>query len=596
VADGIDYYFVYGPDLDEVVAGYRELTGRAPMMPRWALGLWQSRERYETARDSVDVLADFRRRRIPVDVMVQDWRYWKDDAWGSHELDPDRFPDPAAWIRTLHAANARVMISVWPKFYSGTKNFEELMERGFLYPETLRRPTTDWLGFVHSFYDAFDPRARRLFWSHLDRALFSLGVDAWWLDATEPELVGEGTAEALKATMHPTAMGSGARVANAYALASSQAVYEGQRSTSPDQRVFILTRSAFAGIQRYASATWSGDVAADWDSLRKQIPAGLNFALSGIPWWTTDIGGFAVRRRWAGKDPGPEAVEEWRELNTRWLQFATFTPLMRSHGQYPPREMWYFGNPGERAYDTQLAFDRLRYRMLPYTYSLAAGVSRLDGTIMRPLVMDFRDDPQVLGIGDQFLFGPALLVNPVHVRGATQREVYLPDGADWYDFWTGAFLAGGRRIAAPAPYESLPVYARAGSIVPMGPELQYTDEKPADPLTLWVYAGADAAFEIYEDDGVSYGYERGAFSTIPLRWDESSATLTIGVRHGSFPGMLGEREIRAVFVSPDAPVGHAPSVVGATTVAYAGDEVTVAAPWSPAMEGQGGRRRRGALE
>ncbi len=575
VGDGIDYYFVYGPELDEVIAGYRELTGRAPIMPRWALGLWQSRERYETAEDSIDALAEFRKRRIPIDVMVQDWRYWKEDSWGSHEFDAERFPDPEGWIRALHDNNARVMISVWPKFHTGTRNFEELKEKGLLYPETLKRPTTDWLGFVHTFYDAFNPDARRLFWNQINRELFSKGIDAWWMDATEPELVGEGTSGALKATMNPTARGSGARMANAFALVNSQAVHDGQRSVSPDQRVFILTRSAFAGIQRYASATWSGDVAADWDNLRKQIPGGLNFSLSGVPWWTTDIGGFTVRRKWAGQNPKPEDVAEWHELNTRWFQYSTFAPLMRSHGQFPRREMWFFGEPGDKAYDTQLAFDRLRYRMLPYTYSLAARVSRQHDTIMRPLVMDFRHDSKVLNIGDQFLFGPALLVNPVHVQGATSRGVYLPEGADWYDFWTGQRFEGGQRIDAPAPYESLPVYARAGSIVPMGPDLQYTDEKPADPLTLWVYTGADAVFELYEDDGVGYGYENGSFSTIPLTWDEASGILTIGERTGSFPGMLGEREIRVVFVSPDSAVGHARTAEDARALTYVGSAITV---------------------
>jgi alpha-D-xyloside xylohydrolase len=577
VGDGIDYYLVLGPDLDDVVAGYRELTGRAPLMPRWALGLWQSRERYQTAQESLDVLAEFRRRAIPVDVIVQDWQYWRPDQWGSHEFDAARFPDPAAWIRDIHDRfHARLMISVWPKFYPGTENFRELQARGFLYPETLKRPTKDWLGHVHTFYDAFNPGARALFWEQMHRALFSKGVDAWWMDATEPELVGEGTPGALKAAMHPTAAGSGARVANAFALVNSQAVYEGQRQADPDKRVFILTRSAFAGIQRYASAVWSGDVSSDWASLRQQVPAGLNFALSGVPWWTTDVGGFAMPRRWATRDPRPEDVEEWRELATRWFQYSTFAPLLRVHGQFPHREMWHFGDETHRAYRTQLAFDRLRYRLLPYAYTLAADVTRRHATLMRPLVMDFRDDPEVLGIGDQFLFGPSLLVSPVTAPGATSRSVYLPRGG-WYDFWSGVHQEGGRRLDAPAPYESLPLYVKAGSIVPMGPELQYTDEKPADPLTVWVYRGADAAFELYEDDGVSYGYERGAFATIPLRWDEAAGTLTIGARTGSFPGMPAAREVRVVFVSRAAPVGHSAAPAAARTVRYDGRPLSVAA-------------------
>jgi alpha-D-xyloside xylohydrolase len=577
VGDGIDYYLVYGPDLDDVVAGYRELTGRAPLMPRWALGLWQSRERYQTSPEVLDTLAEFRRRRIPIDVIVQDWQYWKPDQWGSHQFDPARFPDPAGWIREIHDRfKARLMISVWPKFYTTTENFRVMKEKGFLYPETLKRPTKDWLGHVHTFYDAFDAEARKLFWKQMNDALFSKGVDAWWMDATEPELVGEGTPGALKAAMHPTALGSGARMANAYVLASSQAVYEGQRSADPGKRVFILTRSAFAGVQRYASAAWSGDVSADWASLRKQIPAGLNMTLSGVPWWTTDIGGFSVPRRWAAENPRPEDVEEWRELVTRWFQFGAFCPLLRVHGQFPHREMWFFGGEDHRAYRTQLAFDRLRYRLLPYAYSVAAEVTRRHGSILRPLVMDFRDDPEVLMIGDQFLFGPSLLVNPVTSPGVTRREVYLPRGG-WYDFWTGAHHEGGRRLDAPAPYESLPVYVRAGSVIPIGPELEHTGEKPADPLTLWVYTGADGAFELYEDDGVTYDYERGAFATIPLRWNEARQTLTIGARSGSFPGMLARRELRVVFVSRTAGVGHTPTPQPARVVTYDGRRVVVRA-------------------
>jgi alpha-D-xyloside xylohydrolase len=464
------------------------------------------------------------------------------------------------------------MISVWPKFYAATDNFRAMKERGFLYPETLKRPTTDWLGFVYSFYDAFNPEARKLYWRQMNEALFSKGVDAWWMDATEPELVGEGTPGALKAAMNPTFLGSGARMANAFVLENSRAVYEGQRSADPDKRVFMLTRSAFAGVQRYASAVWSGDISADWDTLRRQIPAGLNMALSGVPWWTTDTGGFTVPRKWAGENPKPEDVAEWRELVTRWFQYSTFLPLLRMHGQFPNREMWFFGDENDRAYRTQLAFDRLRYRMQPYTYSVAADVTRRHGSILRPLVMDFGDDPNVLEIADQYLFGPSLLVNPVTKAHATQRSVYLPRGA-WYDFWTGERLEGGRRIEAPAPYERLPLYVRAGSILPMGPELQYTGEKPADPLTLWVYTGADASFDLYEDDGVTYGYEKGEFATIPLRWNDDARTLTIGARVGSYPGMLGTREFRVVFVSAGTAVGHAASPSVAATLRYEGREI-----------------------
>jgi len=398
------------------------------------------------------------------------------------------------------------------------------------------------------------------------------------MDATEPELIGEGTPEALQATMNPTALGSGARMMNAFALVNSQAVYEGQRRAAPDRRVFILTRSAFAGIQRYSSATWSGDVSSSWGAFANQVPAGLNFTLSGIPYWTTDVGGFAVPRRFSREDPRPEDLEDWRELTARWFQYATFCPLLRVHGQYPYREMWYFGGDEHPSYQSQLAFDLLRYRLLPYVYSLAGRVTQAHGTMMRALVMDFAEDPKALGIGDQFMFGPAFLVNPVTSPGARSRPVYLPSGTRWYDFWTGEALSGGRTIEAPAPYERLPLYVRAGSIVPFGPELQYTDEKSADPLVLWVYEGADGRFELYEDAGVDNGYEEGAFATIPLRWQEKERRLVLGERKGSFPGMLEERDVQVVFVSASEPFGFTPESRVTRSVRYTGREVVVTAP------------------
>jgi alpha-D-xyloside xylohydrolase len=375
--------------------------------------------------------------------------------------------------------------------------------------------------------------------------------------------------------MHPTFLGSGARMANGYVVPASEAVYEGQRGVKPDQRVFILTRSAFAGSQRYAASTWSGDVSSDWDSLRKQVPAGLNMALSGIPWWTSDIGGFSVPKRWATDKPKASDLEEWRELLTRWFQYSTFCPMLRVHGQFPNREMWNVGDETTKAYQTQLFFDKLRYRMLPYNYSVAAAVTHKGAGFMRPLVMDFAHDPEVLGIPDQYLFGPSLLVSPVTSRGATSRSVYLPQGTGWFDFWTGAFRDGGKRIDAAAPYERIPVYVRAGSILPMGPELQYTAEKPADPLTLWVYTGADGAFDLYEDDGLTYGYEKGASATIRLEWNEATGTLTVGPRQGSFPGLLAARTLRVVFVSKDTPVGHVPDPSPARQVKYDGTAVTL---------------------
>ena len=584
VADGVEYYFIYGPEPDRVVGGYRRLTGAAPMMPKWAFGLWQSRERYRTQQESLDVLGRFRSSGIPIDNIVQDWFYWRAPEWGSHEFDPERFPDPAGWIRAIHDQyHARLMISVWPKFHEGTTNFEELHSRGFLYEPNLTDGIADWTKHRFTFYDAFNPEARKMFWSQMNRELFGKGVDAWWLDASEPELRHAPMLEDTRHAMNPTAFGTASRVLLAYPLMNAESVYEGQRAAAPDQRVFILTRSAYLGQQRYAAATWSGDISSTWTALRKQIPAGLSFCLSGIPYWTTDSGGFAVPPRWCRRDekgvapnrPIQTAAEadEWAELNTRWLEYAAFCPLMRVHGQFPFREMWEFGGDNSPAFRAQLKFDRLRYRLMPYIYSLAGGVTHDGGTLMRALLMDFGDDKRARAIGDQFMFGPALLVNPVTEYQARSREVYLPKAAGWYDFWTGSRLTGGKTIDAPAPYDALPLYIKAGSIVPIGPDLQFTEEKLADPITLYVYTGADGAFTLYEDDGVTYGYEKGAFARIPIRWDDGKSTLTIGRREGSFPGMLNERTFDVVLVSRKKPAGFSFEARADRTVRYAGREI-----------------------
>ena len=576
VGDGIDYYFVYGPDLDKTVAGYRRITGEAPMMPLWAYGLWQSRERYKTSQEVLDVLEGFRSRHIPIDNIVQDWQYWKPDAWGSHEFDPIRFPDPESWIRTIHDKyHAHLMISVWPKFYTGLKNFDELNSRGFLYQPNLREDIKDSLGHTFTFYDAFNPEARKLFWSQMERELFRKGVDAWWMDATEPEIMHAPTLDGMRSHVTPTSLGAGARVMNAYSLMNSKGVYEGQRLAAPNQRVFNLTRSGFAGQQRYAAATWSGDVTSTWTALRKQITAGTSFSLSGIPYWTMDIGGFEVPPRFEKPEPNPTDVEEWRELNTRWFQFGTFAPLLRVHGQFPYREMWEFGGEESAAYKSILKFDNLRYRLLPYIYSLAGQVTQNGGTIMRPLVMDFREDAKARNITDQFMFGPAFLVNPVTTYKARTRSVYLPNATAWYDFWTGASFASGQTINAPAPYETMPLYIKAGSIIPFGPELQYTNEKAADPITLFVYAGANGSFTLYEDEGLNYNYEKGAFARIPIRWNQAAHTLTIGNREGAFDGMLEDRKFNVVLVSKSKPVGFSFAPKINRTIHYSGRSVTV---------------------
>jgi alpha-D-xyloside xylohydrolase len=577
VADGEDYYFVYGPALDQVVAGFRQLTGQASLMPEWAFGLWQSRQRYETAQQSLDVVKEYRRRAIPFDNIVQDWQYWQRNAWGSHAFDTNRFPDPVSWLKALHALHTHVMISVWGKFYTGTANFDAMQKAGFLYQQNLKEGIQDWIDFPYTFYDAFNPAARKLFWSQMNIGLFSKGIDAWWMDATEPDLTpSPPTLEGQRTHVNPTAMGTGSRVMNGYALMNSRGVYEGQRSVAPNQRVFILTRSGFAGTQRYATATWSGDVSSTWTALAKQIPAGLGFCLSGVPYWTTDSGGYTMEARFSADNPKSEDFQEWCELNARWFQFATFCPLTRLHGELKPREPWTFGDDSHPAYQTIVKFDNLRYRMLPYIYSLAGGVTQDAGTMMRPLVMDFQNDMKARDITDEYMFGPAFLVSPVTTYQARSRSVYLPPtSGNWYDFWTGAYTESGQTIDAPAPYDALPLFIRAGSIIPFGPELQYTGEKPADPITLYVYAGAEGAFTLYEDDGLTYGYEKGVFARIPIGWDDVTRTLTIGKRAGKFSGMLTKRTFNVVLVTKHKPAGFSFTPKADQTVTYRGKEVKV---------------------
>jgi alpha-D-xyloside xylohydrolase len=582
VADGIDYYFVYGPQLDKVISGYRKLTGKAPMMPLWAFGLWQSRQRYKTADESLEVLKGFRSRNIPIDNIVQDWHYWKEDEWGSHQFELQRFPDPQAWIDTIHEKyNARLMISVWPKFYPGTENYKALHAHGFLYQAPLRLGLKDWLGHPFTYYDAFNPEARKLFWSQIERDLFSKKIDAWWMDATEPDMSAPDV-NTQKELLNPTALGTGARVLNAYSLMNSKAIYDGQRAAAPNQRVFILTRSAFAGQQRYAAATWSGDTPSTWQALRKQITAGLGFSISGLPYWTMDIGGYTLPPRFAAGHPmSPQAREEWRELNTRWFQFGAFVPLLRVHGEGQKREMFNIAPENHPAYQAMLEYDKLRYRLLPYIYSLAAMVTHSNYTIMRPLVMDFQSDPGARNITDQYMFGPSLLINPVTEYKARTRKVYLPAGQGWYDLKTGKYFNGAQTIDAEAPYSDIPVFVKAGSILPFGPDIQYTTQKPAETIRLFVYTGRDAEFTIYEDENTNYNYENGSYSTITLKYNESTKTLTIAARKGAFPNMLRIRTFEIVWVNPDKPAALDFDSKPDQSVSYDGNKLTVTQKASP---------------
>ncbi|GEP98946.1 TIM-barrel domain-containing protein [Chitinophaga cymbidii] len=568
----IDYYFMQGENMDDVISGYRQVTGKATMLPQWALGFWQSRERYKTQAEILQTVQEFRKRQIPLDNIVLDWSYWKEDAWGSQEFDPARFPDPKGMLDQLHDKyHTHFMISVWPKFYEGISTYKMFDAKNWLYKQNITNKQRDWIGqgYISTFYDAFQPEARQLFWNIIDRKLFSLGVDAWWLDATEPDILSNASIDERKQLMNPTAAGPAAQYFNTYSLMNAKGVYEGQRASKPDQRAFILTRNANAGIQRYAAAAWSGDISARFDELERQIPAGLNLSLSGIPWWTTDIGGFFVEDKYDQPDPQGADLEEWRELNARWFQYGAFCPLFRSHGQYPYREIFNIAPEHSDVYRSMLYYSRLRYKLMPYIYSLAGRTYHDDYTLMRALPMDFPADTAVLRISDQFMFGPALLVNPVYHYKARHRSVYLPATAGWYDFYTGQYYKGGQHITADAPLQRMPLYVKAGSILPFGPDIQYTGEKPADTIVLRVYTGGDASFRLYEDEGLNYGYEKGRFSNIPVRWNESAGTLTIGAREGSFPGMLRQRYFRVIYIHP----GSAKEADGGL-ITYNGEEQT----------------------
>jgi alpha-D-xyloside xylohydrolase len=573
----LDYYFVGGNSLDEVIAGYRALTGKAVMLPKWAYGFWQSRQRYNNQDEVLGVVREYRRRGLPLDNIVQDWFYWKEDQWGSHEFDPARYPEPKRMIEEIHALDGRFMISVWPKFYHGTANYKELARVGAVYTRNLEAGEKDWVGpgYLNTDYDPYDPKGRAIYWRQIKERLAVLGVDAWWMDATEPDIHSNLSIEERAYRMGPTKLGPGAAYFNSFPLVHAEGVYQGWRAFKPDVRSFILTRSAFGGLQRTGSAVWSGDVASRWDDLRDQISAGVNFSMSGIPNWTHDIGGFANEERYTKQDPAH--VAEWRELNTRWFQFGAFSPLFRSHGEFPKREIYEMAPEDSPTYRSMEYYDRLRYRLLPYIYTLAGDTWHRDGTMMRGLVMDFPDDPAARKVADQYMFGPALLVAPVTRFKQRSRSVYLPSGS-WYDASSGRHYHGGRRIHAAAPYERMPLFVRAGSIVPTGPDIQHTEGSENGPITLIVYTGADGRGSLYEDDGVSLQYQRGAFSRILMTWDERRGILTLGRREGNFPGMVGERRFRIRWVTPRRSFPLDTNAASDATIDYRGEPATLSRP------------------
>lgn len=559
VADEINYYFIYGENIDGIVSSYRQLTGKAPMYPKWVFGYMQSKQKYNTQDEIVSIVKEFRKRKFPLDLIVQDWQYWPEGQWGQKSFSRKNYPDPTRMVSDIHNMNAKIMISIWPNMTKGTPNQIELARINGLFNN-------------NEHLNILKPEARQLYWKQVNDSLFSTGIDAWWADCTEgfdsdwnspffklPDIkANEVHTNGLKELM-----GSG-RYINAYALMHTKGLYEGQRSTPSEKRVYILTRSSFAGMQKYGASYWTGDVSANWEEFRMQIPAGLNFCMAGVPYWTTDISGYFIKHEpnwWFSNGVFEKGQEDegFKELYTRWFQFAAFCPLFRAHGADFPREPWVFGSPDSKTYQTLLKFTNLRYRLMPYIYSLAWKVTNKDYTIMRALPFDFMNDSVTYTINDQYMFGPAFLVNPVvkplyylpnNIKLNSSdytRDVYLPKNMKWFDFWTGKQFDGGKQIKSDARYETMPLYVKAGSIIPFGPFIQYSTEKN-DPIELRIYSGADGEFTLYEDENDNYNYEKGVYSLINFKWDNNKKSLTISDRIGTFPGILKERTFNIVLV------------------------------------------------
>jgi len=532
-ADGVDYYFFYGPEMDTVIHHYRNLTGHAPLFGEWAYGFIQSKDRYTSARQLLDIAGEYRAQHVPLDTIVQDWFWWKtqgDPEFSKAYLAP--YPDVPEALRKLHEEHVHAIISTWAVLDPASDIYKAILAQHLLIPGT---PD----------YDPTNPEARDYYWNHLIKPLFAQGWDGFWLDSSEPETwKGESDAVLEDKQLH---IGPGALYVNIFPLMHTGNVYDHWRQETDKKRIFLLTRSAFAGQQRNATVEWSGDIFGTFPVLRRQIAAGLNFALSGMPYWTTDIAGYTTPEENAPSNP------QYQELYTRWFEFGTFCPILRTHGHRPANELFSYGAQTP----TLIAYDKLRSRLLPYTYSLAWKVTHEDYTIQRPLVMDWRNDVRVRYIDDEFMFGPSFLVSPVTTQGATVRSVYLPPAPGWYDFWTGERVAGDQQIEASAPLDRIPLFIKAGSIVPLGAPSQYAAESAKDPIEIRVYPGADADFNLYRDAGDSYDYEKGQYVTIPIHWNDKSRTLTFGARMGSYPGMAKTIAFEVVLVSPGSGAGGA---------------------------------------
>jgi len=585
VGDCIDYYFMYGSNADGVIARMRDLTGQVPMFPLWTFGYWQSKERYKSQDELVGVVKKYRELGVPLDGIIQDWQYWGNNyLWNAMEFLNADFNNPQKMVDDIHNMHAHMIISIWNSFGPETKQYKELDKIGALmdfktWPESGSEkwpPNPDYPSGVRA-YDPYNPEARDIYWKYLNKGLFSLGIDGWWMDSSEPDHLEFKPSD----FDNKTYLGSFRKVRNAFPLMTVGGLYQHQRAVTSDKRVFILTRSAFAGQQRYGANTWSGDVVASWDALRNQISAGLNFSLCGIPYWNSDIGGFFL---WNFKNTLNDP--DYRELYARWIQFGAFSPMMRSHGTDAPREIFQFGKKGDKVYDAIEKSINLRYSLLPYIYSVSWDVTANQSTMMRALMMDFPEDKQVLNINDQYMFGKSLLVCPVtkpmysketkeDFSTVRTRELYLPIGADWYDFWTGEKYPGGQTVNKETPIDIIPLFVKAGSILPVGPDVQYATEKKWDNLEIRVYEGATGSFILYEDENDNYNYEKGVLSTITFFWDDAKKVLTINARKGTFPGMLPERKFNIIKVTSGNGTGMDAVQKYNTVVDYTGTKVMV---------------------
>jgi alpha-D-xyloside xylohydrolase len=546
----VDYYFMYGPELDEIIADYRIASGAAPLFPKWAYGLFQSKDKYASSVELLSIANQYRTAKIPLDCIVQDWDYWTPDYWGSHTMYSTKYPNPKALIDSLHNLNIHTMISIWPVFHSSTANYQAFNAINALYPS---------MG-AHHFYDPHSDAAKKIYWNQVNQQLFSkYGWDSWWADNDEPQ----GYPDAFDRKSYRTAKGPGATYYNTYPIEHTSSVYNGWRKDIPEKRVFILSRSAFSGQQRYATAAWSGDISSTWGALQNQLSAGLNFCMSGMPYWTTDIGGYTYAD-WS--------LPANNELMIRWFQYGAFCPIFRIHGQGNKALVSTTSFP-KTTVDNLTATDKLRYRLMPYIYSLAWKVTNEHYTMMRHLIMDYRTDVNVKSIDNQFLFGPSMLINPVTSAGVTQRPVYLPAGK-WYDFWTGSQYVGGKSINANAPIERLPIFIKAGAILPMGPDIMYANQ-PVDSIEIRVYQGENGSFVLYEDAGDGYEYEKGKYMEIPFTYAESTKQLTIGVRKGGFDQMKAIRFFKVVFVDTKNGIGLNNPIIADSIVRYDGNEVII---------------------